>query len=198
MATIRGYESSESEERLLKAAVALLKAAPNHELGAVKLNKGLFYLDLCYLLENGKTYTGAQYVALPNGPVVDDYKTRLIGSLREKGLAEQHAAPSGFGKPIKLLSDREFGAADEKVQRMASDINSRFAKMSAAAVSDYSHENRAWEISSKGKTNGQIDMNIALQQLLSDDWVEEDDWLEQDDAEFERIMKEPCEPVEQW
>lgn len=72
-----------ARNKLLEAAMALLQASPRQQLNVVVLNKALFYLDLHALRDYGTTVTDQEYVALPQGPVVDSYKEILIKPLVE-------------------------------------------------------------------------------------------------------------------
>src|SRR5437773_2192449 len=93
-----------ARNKLLEAAMALLQASPRQQLNIVVLNKALFYLDLHALRDLGKTVTDQEYVALPQGPVVDSYKNILIKPLVEGGMAEQlrEAAGEYTWKPLRV------------------------------------------------------------------------------------------------
>jgi hypothetical protein len=171
--------------KLAETALAVLQATPDRQLKIVVLNKALFYLDLVALRDLGETVTGQEYVALPQGPVVDNYRTVLVGALTEAGLAEQlhvQSWPDGhLAKPIrarKTLDVFEHLSASEL--RVAEKVGASFNAFGSVAVSDLSHHNPGWIIARKNHMDGQpaprINMLIALQQLHEDD-DEDDAWL---------------------
>src|SRR4051812_10790778 len=91
--------------KLMETAMAVLQATPERQLKIVVLNKALFYLDLLALRDLGETVTGQEYVALPQGPVLDNYRTTLVNALTASGYAEQlhvRSWPDGhLAKPIR-------------------------------------------------------------------------------------------------
>lgn len=165
--------------------MAILQATPSRQLGITVMNKALFYADVCALRDTGQTITRSGYIALPQGPVLNHYERALIRDLERRGLAEQ--VTEGWEKPLvarreldrfDLLSPEEVGIA----QLVARKIHVK----TAAWVSDYSHENDAWERAFRQGTGSAIDMIIALQQVLDDDpWL-----VEAEDPRVERLMSE--------
>src|SRR5438045_86074 len=89
-----------SMNKLMEASMALLQGAPDSQLNIVVLNKGLFYLDLIALRDLGRTITGERYVALPQGPVVENYVHKIVRALESAGLAEQ--LEMGRRKPLRV------------------------------------------------------------------------------------------------
>ncbi|MEQ1633753.1 MAG: Panacea domain-containing protein [Planctomycetota bacterium] len=152
--------------------MAILQATPERQLGITVLNKALFYADLCALRDLGETITRTGYVALPQGPVLNHYERSLVKKLDVLRLAEQ--VREGWEKPLivrkeletfTLLSPDEVGIA----QLVARRIHSK----TATWVSEYSHENEAWQLAFRQKTGAPISMTIAMQQVLEDDpWVD--------------------------
>jgi len=79
--------------------MALLQGAPAGQLNIVVLNKALFYTDLLALRDFGQTITQERYVALPQGPVIDNYAGKIVRALDAAGLAEQIEV--GLAKPVR-------------------------------------------------------------------------------------------------
>lgn len=146
-------------------------------MNAVPLNKALFYFDLACLRDYGKTFTRDTYVALDNGPVVEDYQTRLIALLEKSGLAKQEA--DGDARPIRLLSQPVFKKLTPKIQDLAGKVSRWRSRKTSRELSNYSHENLGWIIAYRNarQPSGRaqvIDMHIAMQQILDDDpWMDD-------------------------
>lgn len=184
-------ENAEKRERLLKAAVAVLRAAPDRRLLTVQLNKALFYFDLVHLRDEGETFTQNAYIALPQGPVVAKYDQRLIGALVKEGIAEQLSSSMGGGviaKPVVLRRDPGYTLPGPAL-KFATRAGSWAAKFKAGTLSDLSHENPGWIIArKKGEELGRpqpVNMLIALQQV-----ADEDPWVSEDDKGFRAAMRD--------
>ena len=174
-----------ARNKLLEAAMALLQASPGQRLNIVVLNKALFYLDLHALRDLGRTVTDQEYVALPQGPVVDSYKEILIKPLVEDDLAEQLQVAAGRyrSKPIRVKSPlTRFVYLDEREQQLAQHISAGFLNsFISAAVTAFSHDKPGWRSAfskhEEGRPYVKIDMLLALQQLGGDDddaaWLNE-------------------------
>jgi len=174
-----------ARNKLLEAAMALLQASPRQRLNIVVLNKALFYLDLHALRDYGTTVTDQEYVALPQGPVVDSYKTILVKPLVAARLAEQLQVSAGahLAEPIRVTNGiTTFVCLSEREQELARYISTSFLNsFVSAAVSAFSHDNPGWRVAyskyEKGRPPVKIDMLLALQQLGGDDddaaWLNE-------------------------
>lgn len=182
---------SEKRGRLLEAAVALLQGAPNGELKVVLLNKGLFYLDLVCLRDQGHSATGATFMALPQGPVVAKYDRHLVGALEHEGLAEQ--IQDGMAKPIRLKQrPAKYEYLDEATLKLAEEMGRDVARLTSATASEFSHKNPGWRLAydsglGAGKGAKPINMLVALQQLNDSDEDDGDRWL--DEEADEPLMK---------
>jgi hypothetical protein len=174
--------------KLMEAAMVVLQATPQQQLNIVVLNKALFYLDLYALRDLGKVVTGQKYVALPQGPVVDQYKTRVVKSLSDAGLAKQLSSDNN-AKPLRVLTPLErlhHLNADERL--IAKEMGEGLNRFTSTAISTYSHDNPGWIIA-RQKYNSEtnpapvINMQLALQQLADED---DDTWI--DEAVDETLM----------
>lgn len=174
--------------KLMEAAMALLQATPLQQLNIVVLNKSLFYLDLYALRDLGRVVTGQKYVALPQGPVVDQYKTRIVKSLSDAGLAKQLNSDN-LAKPMRVLTPLEqfhHMSADERL--LAKEVGEGLNRFTSTAVSTFSHANPGWIIArqkydSQNNPAPVINMQLALQQLADED---DDAWI--DEAVDETLM----------
>lgn len=169
-------EKKVAKRRLLEAASVLLEHADG-KLQAVNLNKALFYLDLVALRDLGEEVTFHRFVALKNGPVVDDYRQRLSRELQRAGIAEQ--AEEGQAKPIRLRRPASISELSADEVELAPMIAAHFAALTAKAASQYSHENLGWVLAwqrhqADGRGYFAIDKIIAMQQICAEDpWVHE-------------------------
>jgi len=193
-----------ARNKLLEAAMALLQVSPRQRLNIVVLNKALFYLDLHALRDLGKTVTEQEYVALPQGPVVDSYKEILIKPLIESGLAEQLQEVTGTytSKPLRVKNPiTTFSCLSEREQELARYISTGFLNsFISAAVSALSHDNPGWRVANakheKGRPFVKIDMLLALQQLGDDD---DDAWLDEPlDADTMAICDAASSATQLW
>ncbi len=173
--------------KLMEAAMVVLQATPQQQLNIVVLNKALFYLDLYALRDLGKVVTGQKYVALPQGPVVDQYKTRVVKSLSDAGLAKQLSTDTN-AKPMRVVTPLErfhHLSADERL--IAKEMGEGLNRFTSTAISTFSHDNPGWIIArqkySESNPAPVINMQLALQQLADED---DDAWI--DEAVDETLM----------
>lgn len=165
--------ASKNNEQLLYAAKLMLSYAGG-ELQRTNLMKSLFYLDLFWLQEHGCQFTGARWVALPQGPVVENYKNVLIKPL----LADENISESEqqFAPKIKaqvLTLDKEAVIPpNSEVATVAIEVEKFIGGKNARAVSKLSHDNIAWKIAYKKGSGTPINMVLALDQIADDDaWL---------------------------
>lgn len=170
-------DGPEKNERLMEAAAAVLNAAPTHRLNVVVLNKVLFYLDLASLRDRAATITGNTYLGIQQGPVVAKYPKRLISQLESRGIAKQISEWDG-SKPVLLeTSPSHIQFLDADAMTLVSAVTNWFAPKTSAQASEYSHENPGWQLAwSEFRRTGkpcQINMRIAMQQIIEDDpWMD--------------------------
>lgn len=75
-------------QRKFESVVLYLLQEPPVPPGLTSLLKMLFFADCEHYRAYLSTITGAQYVALPNGPVIDGYKD-LFAELEDRGILER-------------------------------------------------------------------------------------------------------------
>jgi uncharacterized phage-associated protein len=160
--------------RVVEAAMAILQATPGKRLGITVLNKALFYAELCTLRDTGQPLTGFDFLALPQGPVLAHYERALVRALEKNGLAEQ--AADGWEKPVLVRRAMEkFDHLTAEERGIAELVARKIHDKSATWVSEYSHENLAWQHAFRIGVGTRIDMDVALQQVVEDDpWMDED------------------------
>jgi uncharacterized phage-associated protein len=161
---------------LLVEAAALVLEGAGGWLYVTSLNKALFYADVRALLQTGKTITDTTYVALPAGPVVAQYKRRVVAALEAAGLAEQDDT-DGSSKPLYLIGAPVRKRISEEQATILRRVGEWAKSKTATWLCEYSHENPGWtvayETGLKAKLPAKlINLRIAMQQL-----VDEDDWM---------------------
>lgn len=167
--------SSNKDEKLHYAAMLLLNYGGG-SMQRTNLNKALFYLDLCWMLERGETFTGVTYVAITHGPVVDGYRERLILPLLASGQVHEREVFHRAGvvaKPLTLcgaVPDPE----DQRLELVARHVADWVASRNAVDLSELSHANLGWKTAIERGNGTAIDMTLALEQLAEPDpWLDE-------------------------
>lgn len=173
---------SVNKQNMLYAARLLLEYAGGR-LPRLNLMKGLFYLDLEWLLEKGETFTGATWVALENGPVVEDYKVQLVRPLLDAADVEERkvvSAPFAGVPKVLVLREPPVQPEDEHLELVARRV-ATFVSDPDVDISAYTHENPAWIEAYRAGPGTRIDMVLAMLQVQ-----DEDPWLNEPFTEEER------------
>lgn len=118
----------------------------------VKLLKLLNYSDMIFYKENGVSISGAQYVHLPYGPVLQNYDV-LFGMMEADNVIhidvefdngyEKHKVIPDCGMPHGILTEREM----EVLER----IYKKFEDFGSVEISDYSHKEKGYRETKKGE-----------------------------------------------
>jgi len=176
-------------EQLHLASRALIAAAGG-AMQITNLNKALFYFDLICLRDEGAAYTGAHYVAIEHGPVVNDYRRVVVEGLKRTRLVEvseerfyQHVSTTlrNIGVDPDLGSDAR-NAAARRVGELAGGRR-------AVEMSELSHHNLGWRAAFQAGAGSRIHLAVAMQQI-----VESDEWLSAElDAEERAFVQRPHE-----
>ena len=121
------------------------------ELGAVKLNKVLYFLDMISYAHNREAVTGATYRKRPNGPTSDQLLFALRDMERSGDIRTVSVDYHGYAKkeyhpladePESVLNERELGLLDDVIDFVC-------RRNTAKSISDYSH-NIPWEMAHMG------------------------------------------------
>ncbi len=184
----------EAPSALLEAAGVLLEGGGGMLL-TTNLNKALFYLDAHSLLEFGKLATNDLYVALEHGPVIEGYNGRLINALEVHSIATQDTDNPNY-KPVYLTNPVKPSRLTEAQVKLALGIGKWAHAKSATELENYSHENAAWKMAFKEREGTEIDMRIAMQQLLDADAWMKAEWTEDEKVLLSLTLKE--EGFEVW
>lgn len=166
--------TTDRTQRVIEAAMAILQATPGKRLGITVLNKAMFYAELCTLRDTGRPLTGCDFIALPQGPVLAHYDRALVRALEQRGLAEQ--TQDGWEKPVLVRTTLDrFDHLTAEERGIAELVARKFHDKSAAWVSEFSHENLAWQEAFRAGVGSKIDLDLGMQQMVEDDaWIEGD------------------------
>lgn len=173
---LRTVLMSSAHDDKLKCAALLLLNYGGGSMQRTNLNKALFYFDLCWMLDRGETFTGATYVAITHGPVVDRYRERLIPLLLSTGLVverEVYHRPGVVAKPLTLCGTVP-APDDEHLELVARHVADWVSSRNAVDLSELSHANLGWKTAIEFGNGTPIDMMLALDQLAEPDpWLDE-------------------------
>ena len=139
--------------RLSDVVHYVIAHCPPDRLGATKLNKVLWYADMLYYRQHGKTITGAEsYVKLQHGPVPKDIGP-TIGALKQSGKIVERATPTPAGvrreflwlepAPVQKFAPEEIDALRDVMGWICNGE-------SAASISELTHD-ALWEETAIGQ-----------------------------------------------
>lgn len=146
-----------------KMRAVILRAARScapSDLGAVKLNKVLYFLDMISYANHRESVTGATYRKRPNGPTSDQLLFALRDMERAGDIRTVSVDYHGFlKKEYHPLVDEPEGALNDSELSLLDDvIDFVCRKNTAKSISDYSHK-LPWEMADMG---GEIPYHTAM------------------------------------
>ena len=178
-------------ERLHLASRALIAGAGG-AMQITNLNKALFYFDLVCLRDEGASYTGANYVALDHGPVVDNYRTVLVERLARSGFVEVTEQPifqytSTTLRNVGVVPDLGSEVRNARARQVGELAGGR----RAVEMSELSHRNLGWRAAIRAGEGTRIHLVVAMQQLIeADPWFDEELGADEAAAVHSRIHEE--------
>jgi uncharacterized phage-associated protein len=128
-------------ERLANAVLYLLRGCP--DAGLTKLLKLLYFTDFNHYKDHLASVTGAQYVALERGPVVDGYEEEFDALERQGVLASREKPVFGHTKPKKEylpLVEPDMDAFSEAELATLDHVLLKYGGDSGLALSKMTHE----------------------------------------------------------
>lgn len=136
-------------DRLANAVLYLLRGSPNP--GLTKLLKLLYFSDFFHYRDHLSTITGASYVALERGPVIDGYKD-VFDELERRGFISKREVPV-VGHPDKpkqeylALGEPDPKAFSAEERATLDDVLLRYGQKTGVELSEMSHEELApWKL----------------------------------------------------
>lgn len=145
------YRMQFDRQKFKEAIVYIASHCEPDRLGAVKLNKVLYFSDMLNYASSGEAITWAEYKKRPMGPT-SDYVPRALRELEKEsrlkisevnyfGYLKKQYEP--ISKPdLSRFREKEIALIDEVIDFVCN-------KNSATTISDYSH-NAAWDSVSFG------------------------------------------------
>ncbi|OGS52204.1 MAG: hypothetical protein A3J40_11915 [Erythrobacter sp. RIFCSPHIGHO2_12_FULL_63_10] len=130
------------------------------DLGAVKLNKVLYFLDMISYAHHREAVTGATYRKRPNGPTSDQLLFALRDMERAGDIRTESVDYHGFlKKEYHPLADVPEGVLNEAELSLLDDVIDFVCRRNTAkSISDYSHK-LPWEMAKMG---GEIPYHTAM------------------------------------
>lgn len=147
-------------EKMRAVILRTCRSCRPEDLGAVKFNKVLYYLDMLTYANERRAVTGATYRKRPNGPASD----QLLFSLREMtksgDLDVKDVDYYGYiKKEYSALAQEPEGVLTERERDLLDEVIDFVCRQNTArSISDYSHS-LPWEIADMG---GEIPYRTAM------------------------------------
>jgi hypothetical protein len=128
------------------------QSCPPERLGAVKLHKVLYFLDMIHYAQSGSSVTGATYVKRPFGPTCSQLLRTLREMESEGSLEIREADYYGLRKKEYIaVSPPEAAILNDSERDLLNDvIDFVCQRNSARTISDYSHQT-PWEMAEFGE-----------------------------------------------
>ena len=147
-------------EKMRAVILHICHACEPSDLGAVKLHKVLYYLDMLTYADQRRAVTGATYRKRPNGPASDQLLFTLREMERQGDIRISEVDYHGFLKkeyiplvsePIGVLSPTELALLDEVIDFVC-------RQNTAKSIGEFSHS-LPWEMADMG---GEIPYRSAM------------------------------------
>ncbi len=138
--------------RWKKLCAAVLFFTRESSVSRTKLNKLLFYTDFLHFKMNSVSVTGVNYLRLQYGPVPERYEL-LFATMREQGLIDIQTELNGeyvayWHRAIKSVDVADLSDTEWQV---VAKVQADLGKLSAADVSELSHQELAWTATPSGQ-----------------------------------------------
>jgi len=113
-----------------------------------KMNKLLFYADFYTFKKTGFSISGVQYVAMPMGPVPNNFNS-IFDYLARKdrlGINYTHFPNGGTGEQFKPNTNSVFneGFFNDLELQILNSVAEQFKDLSTNDIIEYSHKEKAW------------------------------------------------------
>ncbi len=152
-------------------------------MGVKKLNKLAFLLEFTYIFDHfdgdfskHKKLTKTNFVALPMGPVIQDYKELFQGMKKEKLIVQNTKADIGKIDYLPLVN-RDF-EIDENKKNFLLRVLDKYKNLSAAQLQNYTHSLDSYGITMSENNNkpgkiidkelAHLDAILSLENLMDD------------------------------
>jgi len=121
--------------------------------GSIKLNKVLFWSDMLFYAQHGRTITGAEYQRLQFGPA----PRRVLPVLRElddsrRGAMRERRTTKGTQKRLVALDDADLSLFSGEEIAHVDSILRALARQTAGQLSNRTHDDATWKFARDGET----------------------------------------------
>lgn len=149
-----------NREKMRAVILRVCHACPPQDLGAVKLNKALFYLDMMSYAHGRTAVTGATYRKRPNGPTSDQLLFALRDMSRAGDIRINEVDYHGYlKKEYVALVDNPVGVLNDEEMTLLDDVIDFVCRQNTAkSISEFSHS-LPWEMAEMG---GEIPYRSAI------------------------------------
>jgi uncharacterized phage-associated protein len=144
-------------DKFANTVLYLVKHCPD-EPGLTKLLKLLYFADFGHYRKHLRPITGVEYVALPQGPVPNDYKD-LFDELEANGAIVRREVPVfGLSKPkveIEALQEPNEAGFAESEREVLEEVLRKHGNESGKTLSDRAHADGPWSLAWDPENRGQ-------------------------------------------
>jgi hypothetical protein len=150
MEQIMNHQQFDREKMRAVILRAIRRCSPA-EMGAVKLNKVLYFVDMTHYAHFHSPVTGSTYKKRPNGPTTDQLLFTLRDMERDGQLKIDNVDYHGYWKKeYTALVDEPENVLNRDEQELVDDIVEFVCKQhTAKTISEYSHK-LPWELAEDG------------------------------------------------
>jgi len=141
--------SSFDYQKFANTVLYILERTKHDEPGVTALLKMLWFADSWHYRDHLKTITGAKYLALPNGPVVDNYRDLLDRLVAEKLVERRPVKVYGQPKPkqhyrAKVTANEALFTPSER--EVLACVITECEGQTGASLSERTHREGAWSL----------------------------------------------------
>lgn len=153
MARVISARSTQDEKLRELIMYVAYKGEDDPRLGAVKLNKLLYYADFTAYKTLGKSISGAEYQHLPEGPAPRRVLP-AIEALKEDEAIVYEYRPTIMGEPLhKIIPKRKYHPLFSKAERdIINTIIKKYWQMTGTELSKLSHKEFGWRLTRDRET----------------------------------------------
>lgn len=142
----RPWKEGLDRDKFVATVLYLLRGCGQHPPGVTALVKLLWYADYWHYRRHLRPITGARYVALENGPVLDDYKS-LLRSLSPEFVTvaevpvQRHEHPK---QEFRARVEPDESLLEESEVEVLEEVIARLGRFSGKRLIKKTHEEPAW------------------------------------------------------
>lgn len=147
--TERARTEELNEDKLVATVLYLLRGCAPARPGVTSLLKMLWYADYEHYRQHLSTITGATYVALPNGPVLDNYK-EILNELEASGLIERNQVEvPGCEYPKEehlAIAEPDIGVLSNSDREILDTVIERHGDSGGRTLIERTHREGPWQL----------------------------------------------------